>query len=167
MRESMRSRNQHVRNEHLRHEPGVHILPGGVRMNREVYAKLVRQKFGEWLREAFGEDHGAFLVQDHEKCLWTPQPRAEMNRIGLTLLENFPKCSQDLNPIECVWKVLRDRLSETVPSHLEHRDDFVARLRAAVGWINRHHLYYLRRLCTCQKEWARDVQAACGARTKH
>ena len=52
-----------------------------------------------------------------------------MRSIGLTLLENYPKSSQDLNPIEAVWKLLRDRLDETVPTSADPREAFVPRLR--------------------------------------
>ena len=81
-------------------------------MNRTHYQRIIRNHFGRWLGDAFGADHGAFLLQDHERCPWTSDARSAMRSIGLSLLEGFPKCSQDLNPIECVWKILRDRLAE-------------------------------------------------------
>ena len=87
-----------------------------------------------------------------------------MRKIGLTLLQNYPKCSPDLNPIESVWKLLRDRLDATLPRESEHREAFMRRLRAAVDGINRNHVQYMRRLCSCQKEWARDVREVQGAR---
>ena len=83
-----------------------------------------------------------------------------MRSIGLTLLENYPKRSQDLNPIEAVWKLLRDRLGETVPTSADPREAFAPRLRQAVAWINRHHRNYMLRLCRCQKAWAREVLEA-------
>ena len=52
-----------------------------------------------------------------------------MISIGLALLEICPKCSQDLNPIESVWQLLRDKLDETVPTSAEPREAFVPRLR--------------------------------------
>ncbi len=90
-----------------------------------------------------------------------------MEAIGLNLLENFPKCSQDLNPIETVRRELRSRLAETQLTTLEDRDVFIARLRAAVAWVNRNRAEFLYKLCNCQAEWASDVLAAKGARTKH
>ena len=50
------------------------ILPDGIAMNRFVCEKLVQQQFANWLRDAFGEDHAVFLVQDHERCLWSEEP---------------------------------------------------------------------------------------------
>ena len=143
------------------------VLPEGVCMNRWEYTKLIKNNFPKWLRAAFGHGVEAFLVQDHEKCLWTAEPRAAMRACGVHLLENFPKCSQDLNPIETAWRELRARLMTTEPVHIEHRQDFVVRLRNAVAWINLNRAAYLRKICSSQKPWARDVQAARGNRTKH
>ena len=90
-----------------------------------------------------------------------------MRTIGLCLLENYPKCSQDLNPIEIAWRELRARLADTEPTKLECRDRFVRRLHAAAAWVNRNRAEYLRTLCLSQKAWALDVQKALGARSKH
>ena len=83
------------------------------------------------------------------------------------MLKNFPKCSQDLNPIEVVWRELRERLYTTQPVEMESRDDFIARARNVVSWVNKNRKGYLKYLCSCQKEWAQDVEDAEGARTKH
>ena len=90
-----------------------------------------------------------------------------MNAIGVNLLKNFPKCSQDINPIETVWRELRSRLAETQPASLESRVEFIARLRSAVAWVNRNRSAFLYKLCNCQAEWASDVRAQHGGRTKH
>ena len=92
-----------------------------------------------------------------------------MRKVGAILLENFPKCSQDLNPIEVAWRELRARLADTEPTELESREAFCARLRNAVDWVNRNRSDYLKWLCSCQKEWSQDVLTAKppGARTKH
>ena len=86
---------------------------------------------------------------------------------GIKLLENYPKCSQDLNPIEVAWRELRARLSQTEPARRETRGEFVARARRAVSWVNRNRADLLKRLCASQKQRARDVIAASGARTKN
>ena len=88
---------------------------------------------------------------------------------GIVLLENDPKCSQDLNPIETAWRELRARLAVTEPVHMEPRDAFVVRLRAAVAWVNKHRKAYLLELGRSQKTRARDVLDAKppGNRTKH
>lgn len=145
----------------------VAILPAGTAMNRHVYANLISTRFGKWIANGLGDGVSAFLLQDHERCLWAPEPRQAMKAINLSLLENYPKCSQDLNPIESVWKLLRDRLDETIPIDSESREQFVPRLRQAVAWINRNHRDALLHLCACQKDWARDVLQAKGARTLH
>ena len=86
--------------------------------------------------------HGArvriFLVQDHERCLWNEMPRKAMREEKIELLTRYPKCSQDLNPIETAWREVRVRLADTEPRRIEARDDFVVHLRQAVAWVNRH-----------------------------
>ncbi len=144
------------------------VLPRDQCVNRWWYEWVVAKKFPVWIKASFGvQKRGAFLLQDHERCLWAKEPRDAMEAIGLNLLDNFPKCSQDLNPIETVWRELRSRLAETQPTTFEDRDVFFARLRAAVAWVNRNRAEFLHKLCNCQAEWASDVLAANGARTKH
>ena len=88
---------------------------------------------------------------------------------GITLLENFPKCSQDLNPVEVAWRELRARLFQTQPTERETREAFICRLRSAVAWVNRNRKSFLKEICSSQKAWARDVLTANppGSRTKH
>ena len=86
---------------------------------------------------------------------------------GVSLLENFPNCSQDLNPIETAWRELRARVAETEPESREGGADFIARLRNAVAWVNSNRADYLQHLCNSQKDRARDVIAQDGGRTKH
>ena len=94
-----------------------HILPKGEPMNRWYYSWLIANRFPQW--------KGAckYIVQDFEKCLRCEEPLQEMAKVGMSLVEGHPKYSQDLNAIENAWKLLRDRMAETLPSHLERRDD--------------------------------------------
>ena len=144
----------------------VYVLPAGNVMNRWWYSWLVSKKFPEWMMKAMG--HGKkFLVQDHERCLWAAESRVAMREQKISLLENFPKSSQDLNPIETAWREVRARLACTEPSSREQRNAFIRRLRQAVVWVNKNRAAYLQELCTSQKKRARDVQVAKGTRTKH
>ena len=144
------------------------VLPSGETMNQWWYAHIIRMKFATWVEKALG-GKGAFLLQDHEKALWTDESRKAMAEVGLQLLENFPKCSQDLNAIENAWRELRARLAATQPDGpmVESRDAFVVRLRAAVAWVNRNRSDYLEKICSDQKERARAVMEQQGARTRY
>ena len=86
--------------------------------------------------------------------------------IGVQLVPDYPKCSQDLNAIENAWKLLRDRLSQTLPMGLERREDFVGRLKNAVHWLNGNRGDELWSMSTNQKARAKDVLALGGGRTK-
>ena len=90
-----------------------------------------------------------------------------MRERGLTLLENYPKCSADLNPIETAWREVRARLADSEPEAFETRGAFVRRLRQAVAWCNAHRAPLFDHLCSSAKERAAAVLAATppGART--
>jgi len=138
----------------------IRVLPDGEHMNRWWYAWIVEHCFPNWLGEC------TYIVQDHEKCLHCEEPLAAMAAIGVELVKDYPKCSQDLNAIENAWKLLKDRLYETLPTRLESREDFVRRLKAAVAWVNRNRYDELLYLSHNQKERARAVLLARGGRTK-
>ena len=114
-----------------------------------------------------GRKARAVLVQDHERALWTDEARAAMEEIGIELLEQYPKCSQDLNVIETAWRELRERLATTEPRRMEDRSEFLTRLRLAVQWVNRNRGTYLRSICFAQKARAQDVLDLGGGRTRH
>ena len=79
-----------------------------------------------------------------------------------------PRCSsQDLNAIELAWREVRARLAATEPTAMESRDKFIVRLRAAAPWVNLRRQACLLKICTDQKEMARDVMKMKGGRTKH
>ena len=138
----------------------VSVLPAKQNMNRWRYAKIIRDHFHGWLS---GCD---LIVQDFERCLRCEEPLAELRNQGLQLVKDYPKCSQDLNAIENAWKLLRERLYETMPAQLESRKAFVSRLRNAVRWINSNRQDALWEFCANQKKRARDVLSLMGGRAK-
>ena len=142
-----------------------YVLPAGESMTMKRYAWLVEHQFAEWVPDAWGTEGHAFLVQDHERCLWGARPKEAMRAEDIRLLENFPRSSQDLNAIETAWREVRGRLDATQPRVLESRAAFLQRLRRAVAWVNVHRATYLRALCKSQKERARAVLTAKGGRT--
>ena len=128
----------------------IHILEEGEVMNQELYVDLIEDKFEEWLGGC------CYLVQDFESCIRAPQSLKALKRIGVELVEGYPRCSQDFNAIENCWDLLRERLFETMPKGLEGRDAFIVRVRQAVQWINRTKKPRLEYLSTNQKERCRD-----------
>ena len=107
----------------------------------------------------------SYLIQDQERARWTAEPRKPMREIGVKLLESFPKCSQDLNPIETVWREIRARLNDTEPQKMEARKVFLQRLRNAVAWVNTSRSNLLKELCEDQKDRAKEVLERKGGRT--
>jgi hypothetical protein len=144
----------------------IYVFPAGQSMNRWWYEWLINMMFPRCLAKAFGH-HNVFLVQDHERCLWCDEPRQALHDQSIPLLTEYPKCSQDLNAIETAWREVRARLATTVPVDRETRSAFITRLRQAVAWVNTNRARYLQKLCTDQKQRARDVQKMEGARTEH
>ena len=137
----------------------VTILPEKVAMNRWWYAWVVKRYFPLWLN---GCDK---LIQDYERCLRCEEPLEELAKLSVEVVEEYPKCSQDLNAIENAWNVVRQRLDVTVPEHRESRDEFLTRLRAAVHWVNANRADQLWWFCTNQKERADEVLLRDGGRT--
>ena len=133
-------------------------------MTAARYQKLVAGDFAAWRQACFGDDARVFLVQDHEKCLWTPKSLAALKAAGFDVLENFPKSSPDLNAIEGWWHRLRDRLEHTAPTAMETRGAFLARLRRTVHWMNEHWHEDALALATNQKDRAARVRDLQGAR---
>ena len=109
------------------------------------------------------------LVCDFERCLRTDLALHQLSKADLKLVDSYPRCSQDFNAIENAWKLVRDRLDETMPTGLEHRDEFVKRLNSAVRWINHNRSEQLWRLSTNQKKRADAclAQDPPGGRTKY
>ena len=106
------------------------------------------------------------LVQDHEKCLWQDRNLLALRRAGCPVVACYPKQSTDLNAIEAWWKVLRARLDLTAPEEIETREDFVARLRRTVAWLNINARKHALKLARNQKVRARAVLKQEGARTE-
>ena len=109
-----------------------------------------------------------YVVCDYEGCLRSDVALHALSKTSLKLVDPYPKVSQDFNAIENVWKILKDRLQQTQPAHLESRDQFIKRLHAAVRWMNKHRSAQLWKLSTNQKERA-DERLSCkppGGRTK-
>jgi len=140
----------------------VRILPRGVVMNRAVYTRIISVDFAKWLRRF----RRPLLVQDHERALWCEEPRAALREAGIELSRKHPKHSADLNAIENVWALLRMRLSETLPATTEDRHAFVARLRAAVAWLNQNRRRAMLALGSNMKVRARAVEDNSGHRTE-
>ena len=140
----------------------IYVLEQGEVMDRWLYVELIEDYFPGWLQ------HCCYLVQDFERCLHAEESLAALHDIGVELVDGYPKCSQDFNAIENVWKLLRERLAETLPRGKETRDHFVTRLELATAWLNRYKAEELKYLSTNQKERAHDCLSMKppGSRTK-
>jgi hypothetical protein len=91
----------------------VHVLPEGQVMNRWHYAWIIAHCFPRWICQAMGRKAKPLLIQDHERALWTDEARQAMQENGIELVESYPKCSQDLNPIEVAWRELKESMHAT------------------------------------------------------
>ena len=135
-----------------------------VNMTGRRYQQLVDRDFAAWRQQCFGDDRRAFLVQDHEKCLWTPTSLTALKQAGFDVLQNFPKSSPDLNAIEGWWHRLRNRLEITAPTTMESRSAFVVRLRRTVHWMNENWQDDALALCSNHNDRATRVRDLQGAR---
>jgi len=128
----------------------IHILEEGEVMNNELYEELIEDKFEQWMGCC------RYLVQDFERCLRSKGALSALEKVGLQLVDGYPRCSQDFNAIENIWKLLRDRLHTTLPLGMETRDAFIERLQKAATWLNRNRKASLWHFARNQKERCRD-----------
>ena len=77
------------------------ILPDKENMNRWWYAWIIENDFPRWLGGC------RYVIQDYERCLRCKESLEAMRKIKVSVIEEDPKCSQDLNPIEVAWRNLR------------------------------------------------------------
>jgi len=140
----------------------IYVLDAGEVMNQDLYAQLIEEYFPRWMGSA------SYLVQDFEPCLRAGESIAAMESIGVELVEDYPRSSQDFNAIENAWALLKGRLADTLPKGVEGRDAFISRLHKAVSWVNKNNREELWRFSTNQKERASDCLNAepAGSRTK-
>ena len=117
------------------------------------------EKFEDWLGGC------EYLVQDFEGSLRSQPALDAFKRVGVKLVEEYPRCSQDFNAIENAWDLLRRRLDETLPKKLETRQEFVERLLAAVKWLNKYRKQRLEELSRNQKTRCAECVKLGGART--
>lgn len=135
------------------------VLGKGESMNRWWYAWIIENHFPSWLGSC------TKIVQDYEGCLWCDEPLKAMADIGVSVVEEYPTASQDLNPIENVWGLLKGRLDDTMPDEIEDRDAFIKRLRVGVDWLNRNCKEELEYLEGTMKERCQEVLEKKGLRT--
>ena len=124
------------------------ILEPGEVMNSDLYAELVEDKLEKWAGDA------EYLVCDYERCIRSDLARHALSKTCLQLVDPYPVSSQDFNAIENVWNELKKRLDQTMPTHLEGREEFIQRLKSATRWLNQNRSQQLWKLSTNQKERA-------------
>ena len=71
-----------------------------------------------------------------------------------------------MNAIEGWWKLLRQRLEVTEPEEFEGRAAFLVRLGRAATWLNSNRWAQVLQLCTNQKQFALEVIALSGAKSR-
>ena len=93
----------------------IHILEPGEVLNGQLYAEIIDDYFGKWCKDC------EYLICDYEACLRSEEALVALEEAGLTLVEDYPPCSQDFNGIENAWALVRQRLDDTMPVSLESR----------------------------------------------
>ena len=98
----------------------------------DLYEWLVSTKFAQWRQNCFGDTRKVCMVQDHERLLWEERNIAALAAAKCPVVDNYPKCSPDLNAIENAWHRVRQHLEAHAPEAMETRPEFLQRLRRTV-----------------------------------
>ena len=86
----------------------ISILPPGETWHAEVFSTLVDDCFEDWMGTC------TKLIADYEGFLRSQEALEAYDRIGVSLVDDYPPVSQDFNAIENCWKLLCDRLNGTI-----------------------------------------------------
>lgn len=88
------------------------IMPAGTTINSTVYLSVLKEKLAPWmdLRNC------SIFQQDGAPCHKAKIVKTWMNSERITLLENWPGSSPDLNPIEHCWTVVKKKVADMHPT---------------------------------------------------
>ncbi len=125
----------------------------------ELYEWLIGEKFAQWRASCFPDGQPVRMVQDHERCLWQGRDIVALSKAKCKVVSNYPNISPDLNAIEGVWDLLRQRLQLSEPTTVETREAFLSRLRRTVHKMNEDCYEALLDMCTNQKQRANELIA--------
>jgi transposase len=89
----------------------------------------------------FHPDGPWFFQQDNARFHTTPDTITFLHNKGVTIIE-WPPWSPDLNPIENLWNVLKERVYSRFPQTMEEMEQFIREEHAAID------LTFISRLCS-------------------
>ena len=85
-------------------------------MRQDQYQKVLKTRLLPQIREWFGARTGEVIFQqDSAPCHTAKKVKEFIKKEGLRLLD-WPGNSADMNPIENIWKMLKDKMNEETVS---------------------------------------------------
>ena len=115
----------------------LHVVEG--MMNSEQYLQVLHKRFIPQLLDWYADGSGV-LMHDGAPCHRSRLVNAYLDEAGLEVLP-WPGNSPDLNPIEGIWKILKDKVNRTAATNRRelterilqtwHHDRSIADLAAA------------------------------------
>ena len=103
------------------------IWSSGHRVLVRVRGNMDSRQYGDILEQyvAPNVQDGFLFQQDNAPCHTSQFSRKTMENLGIALLPNWPARSPDLNIIENLWKMLKDRLEGAQYQNLDQLWNFV------------------------------------------
>uniref|UniRef100_A0A914XZF4 Tc1-like transposase DDE domain-containing protein n=1 Tax=Panagrolaimus superbus TaxID=310955 RepID=A0A914XZF4_9BILA len=92
------------------------IIPGNARINSEIYCDMIGHCVYPFIRDVYAMNCN--LIQDNASIHVSHYTREFMDHLGIRR-SFFPAQSPDFNPIEYVWRGMKEYVSQKNPTDLE------------------------------------------------
>ena len=136
---------------------GLEFLPKNVTMNSDRYIEILESK----ILFRYQNRNCSFFMQDGAPCHTSKKSMKWLKRAGVRVME-WPGNSPDLNPIENLWHIMKNKLQDKQMKNLDE-------LKAAIMgvWVNEVSPEYCRALARSMVSRCQAVINADGAATKY